>query len=52
MTREEIKEKMKDLADRYFALQMQDRWSREDYELSSKLNNEYNELEKMLKGLE
>lgn len=52
MTKEEIRKKMADIADTYFCLQMKDRWSREDYEFSDKLNHEYNELEKMLKGLE
>lgn len=41
---EEIKNRIEELEDRIFYLQMKDRWEKEDFELYDKLYEELNKL--------
>ena len=48
MTKEEIKKRIDSIRDDEFYLQMKDRWSNEDYELSRKYSEEIVRLRKLL----
>lgn len=48
MTKEEIKKRIESIKDSEFYLQMKDRWSNADYELSRKYSEEIVRLRKLL----
>lgn len=51
MSREEIEKKIERVRDEIFCNQMNDHWSKEDYEYDKKKNEELKQLEKMLEEL-
>lgn len=48
MTRQEMENRLEELRERKFMLNMIDRWDDEDYELDSELRKEIRELENKL----
>lgn len=48
MTRQEMENKLEELRERKFMLNMIDHWDNEDYELDSELRKEIKELEEKL----
>ena len=44
----EIRKEIEELENRIFLLEMVDRWTQEDFDLSKRLNNELKELNKQL----
>ncbi len=52
MTRQEIEKRIDEIKTAEFFLQMKDRWSRADFDLSDKHHREIMELKKMLEEVE
>ena len=51
MTRKEIEERLKRIAELEWDLRMTDHWSQSDYDLSNQLFNEERQLKELLKTL-